>query len=317
MPLSAKENRYAKCTPEIGYRQGLHELLGPILWAVDYDSLETDRGDWLAGLVLSREHISHDSYALFASVMRGAKVLYDFVPSVPQPVDRNAQGSATTLVQPIVAIANRVHDKLLRTIDMDLWQKMESLRIEPQIFAIRWLRLLFGREFPLLEVMKIWDALFAEDPSLRLIEQVCIAMLLRIREDLLVAEYSSFIQLLLRFPAPSDGDYRIPLLMQQAIALRDNPSHTTAEICIAQNFASGASSEPSGLPRPDSPDTERYRINAKRKTVPAATLLAEGGGIVGDIAKNVYGRAEALGINKALFGTFEGIRVSRSGQLVS
>ena len=30
---------FAKLTPEVGYRQGMHELLAPILWTVDYDSL--------------------------------------------------------------------------------------------------------------------------------------------------------------------------------------------------------------------------------------------------------------------------------------
>ena len=43
----------------------------------------------------------------------------------------------------------------------------------------------------------------------------------------------------------------------------------------------------------------------------AAALLAEGGGFVGEIAKGVYDRAEALGINKAFFGTFNDIRVRR------
>ena len=28
---------FAKLTPEVGYRQGMHELLAPILWTVDYE----------------------------------------------------------------------------------------------------------------------------------------------------------------------------------------------------------------------------------------------------------------------------------------
>lgn len=45
----------------------------------------------------------------------------------------------------------------------------------------RWVRLLFGREFPFDEVLSIWDLLFAEDPQLELVDHICIAMLLRIR----------------------------------------------------------------------------------------------------------------------------------------
>jgi hypothetical protein len=45
----------------------------------------------------------------------------------------------------------------------------------------RWIRLLFGREFPFEQVLSLWDTIFAYDPSLELIDFICIAMLLRIR----------------------------------------------------------------------------------------------------------------------------------------
>lgn len=46
-----------------------------------------------------------------------------------------------------------------------------------------------------------------------------------------------------------------------------------------------------------------------RRTGPAgAGLLAQGGGIVGDLAQNVFERAEAMGLNKAL-GTLGELRV--------
>lgn len=45
----------------------------------------------------------------------------------------------------------------------------------------RWIRLLFGREFPFDELLALWDTLFAEDPGLDLVDLVCVAMLLRIR----------------------------------------------------------------------------------------------------------------------------------------
>lgn len=45
----------------------------------------------------------------------------------------------------------------------------------------RWIRLLFGREFPFDELLMLWDKLFAEDPSLELVDMICVAMLLRIR----------------------------------------------------------------------------------------------------------------------------------------
>lgn len=45
----------------------------------------------------------------------------------------------------------------------------------------RWVRLLFGREFPFDHVLNMWDRLFAHDAQLDCIDFVCVAMLLRIR----------------------------------------------------------------------------------------------------------------------------------------
>lgn len=48
-------------------------------------------------------------------------------------------------------------------------------------YGRRWIRLLFGREFPFDELLLFWDALFAVDPRLELVDFICVAMLLRIR----------------------------------------------------------------------------------------------------------------------------------------
>lgn len=53
--------------------------------------------------------------------------------------------------------------------------------LEPNNIRRRWIRLLFGREFPFDDVLSLWDSLFAEDPALELVDLVCVAMLLRIR----------------------------------------------------------------------------------------------------------------------------------------
>ena len=45
----------------------------------------------------------------------------------------------------------------------------------------RWLRLLFGREFPLDGLLVVWDAIFAYSPSLSLVDYICVAMLQFIR----------------------------------------------------------------------------------------------------------------------------------------
>ena len=53
----------------------------------------------------------------------------------------------------------------------------------------RWIRLLFGREFPLDKVLVLWDGIFAEDPALKIVDFVCVAMMLLIRDE---CEYYRF-----------------------------------------------------------------------------------------------------------------------------
>lgn len=45
----------------------------------------------------------------------------------------------------------------------------------------RWLRLLFGREFPLQDLLILWDAIFAEGQYFELNNFIVVAMLVRIR----------------------------------------------------------------------------------------------------------------------------------------
>ena len=46
----------------------------------------------------------------------------------------------------------------------------------------RWVRLLFGREFPLQDLLVVWDALFADGLTLTLVDYIFVAMLLYIRD---------------------------------------------------------------------------------------------------------------------------------------
>lgn len=297
---------WAKLNPEIDYRQGLHELLAPLLYAIDQDSLPSSSTDSLPHLVLAREFVEADCWTLFSALMQQAVAYYDPRNSIPIRIKAAPVGEI--YVQPVVAMAGRIYESHVQKIDPEVFFALERLEIEPQLFAVRWLRCIFGRELPYDQDMLLWDGLFAADSSLRLIEFIVVALLIRIRGALLDSDYTGALTLLLRYPSPiaSETDYNIPLLILQAIYLRDNVSAAAGAVCNLQNIEVGATAgEASSLrgtrPRPTIPPDV---------TTARGGLLAEGGGLVGELAKGVYGRAEALGINKALFGTFNEIRVS-------
>lgn len=133
---------YCKLNPDVGYRQGMHELLAPILWAVERDSVETPGKVYEARTaviqnMLDTQYIEHDAFTLFARIMQTAKGFYD--PSVDRVVQRGPKGSKTKTVEnesPILMRCRRIFSDLLPRVDPGLSSHLAELDITPQIFLL-------------------------------------------------------------------------------------------------------------------------------------------------------------------------------------
>ncbi|KAJ0420054.1 rab-GTPase-TBC domain-containing protein [Aspergillus carlsbadensis] len=224
---------YSKLNPDLGYRQGMHELLAPILWVVDKDALEpevhkafkpTEEDDEMMVHLLDPEYVEHDAFSLFCSVMQNTRVYYE------HNRHRSANGQADAI--PIVLQCEHIHNDLLAATDLQLANHLQALDILPQIFLTRWMRLLFGREFPFQEMLVIWDLLFAEGLRLELIDFICVAMLLRVRWQLLSSDSSAVLTTLLRYPAPDPYD---PLsFVHDGLYLEQNPTPERGAFLISK-----------------------------------------------------------------------------------
>ncbi|XP_054806722.1 uncharacterized protein LOC129309258 [Prosopis cineraria] len=194
------------------------------------------------GIVLSEKFIEHDAYCMFDALLSGAHGLVamaDFFSSSP------AAGSHTSL-SPVIE-ASRALYCLLSLVDSYLHGHLVDLGVEPQYFALRWLRVLFGREFSLDNLLIIWDEIFASDnskvengadddidsgirilrsPRGAFISAMAVAMILHLRSSLLATENATTcLQRLLNFPQNTN----IKKLLEkakslQAIALSTNIS---------------------------------------------------------------------------------------------
>jgi len=132
------------------------------------------------------------AFNLFCAIMQTCKTFYE-----------TGEGKDSSA---IVAQSERIHKELLGAVDPDLSIHLEVVGIVPQIFAIRWLRLLFGREFEFKDVLKLWDILFAESLNVEIIDMSCVAILLRLRWQLIEADYTTAITTLTRLSLPTEGD---------------------------------------------------------------------------------------------------------------
>jgi len=195
----------------------MHEILAPVLWVVYQDSIDVksisegkkdEEGvDFMLDVLDSRQveadgrhsrSVTDDmvltitAFNLFCAIMQTCKTFYE-----------TAEGRDSS---PIVAQSERIHKELLGAVDPDLSVHLEVVGVVPQIFAIRWLRLLFGRELEFKDVLKLWDILFAESLNVDIIDMSCVAILLRLRWQLIDADYTTAITTLTRLNLPKEGD---------------------------------------------------------------------------------------------------------------
>ena len=77
---------------------------------------------------------------------------------------------------------------------------------------------MLSQEFPLPEVLRIWDSLLADDTRSGLLIDVCVAMVLLIRNEILSNDFSENMQLLNNYPTWVD----INVVLSKAVGLSSN-----------------------------------------------------------------------------------------------
>ncbi|KAK2827875.1 hypothetical protein FQN49_007254 [Arthroderma sp. PD_2] len=302
---------FVKLNPDMGYRQGMHELLAPILWvvaqdAIDMASVNEDEafaacGDEVLLLQsLDPKYIEHDSFILFCSVMQTAKEFYEH--------NDGKTSAGNSEVSSIIARSQRIHLVLLRQLDPELADHLVSIEILPQIFLTRWIRLLFGREFPFDDVLALWDLVIAENLRSSLIDMI-----------LMEADYSTALSLLLRYPSPEPIKPRTFVL--DALYLEHNTTVEGASYLVAKYSGKPIpqkaqnSTPPPGVgftPRQKSssisrdifstPSSSPNRLNSKRLD-----------SIFQDVSEGLYRRAEGWGVTKAVRGAVVEARRNMQG----
>ena len=79
-------------------------------------------------------------------------------------------------------------EELLRAHDAALHKHLvEDLGLVPQMYALRWITVLFSQEFHLPDVLTLWDAILGQKDRLDFSLHVCLAMLDMIRPVLIAA----------------------------------------------------------------------------------------------------------------------------------
>ncbi|CAG8100474.1 unnamed protein product [Penicillium olsonii] len=319
---------YSKLNPDVGYRQGMHELLAPILWVVDRDSVDSQsiesdpskkQSDKLMLQLLDPQFVEHDSFTLFISVMQTARTYYE------HGEVRSVNGQMGVI--PIVERCQYLHKEALTVIDHELATHLEAIDILPQIFLTRWMRLLFGREFPFDDVLATWDLLFAHGIRSELVDFTCIAMLLRIRWQcesnmhkaylprtppltyhlVLDADYTTALTLLLRYPSPQP--HAPQTFVQDAVYLEQNPTADRGNFIISKYSGrppdSQSRAQSGSRPTKRAPlwnDFKRRSESSSPSHSAARNTPKSLESIFQDVSQNIQRRTESWGVAKAVRG---------------
>lgn len=307
---------FCKLNPDLGYRQGMHELLAPMLWVVERDAVNLGHSskamgeDAVVRAVYDADHIEHDAFALFGQVMQNAKNFYE-------------QTTHAAVDNPMVLRSKRIVFESLAKVDPELASHLEKLDIMPQVFLMRWIRLLFGREFPFDDLLTMWDVVFANDASLEIVDHICLVMLLRIRWELIVSDYNGALTLLLRYP-PLPHGLAPQSLVLDALYLREHMHHGGGGYIVLKY--TDRPLQPTD--RPATPPALQRNITAFSGVNAARAALGRVGApdgrskqsrniesIFQSAAKNIHARSEQFNIGKAVRNAVD--EVHRKAQEIS
>jgi len=110
-----------------------------------------------------------------------------------------------TLDHSKVGIRQKILDlnNILRVKDFELWEDLENKQLSPEFYSFRWLTLLLSQEFELPDVLRLWDSLLSDQFRFEYLLYVCVALLVDIREQLLLGDFAESLKILQTYP-PTD-----------------------------------------------------------------------------------------------------------------
>ena len=133
--------------------QGMHEVLAPLVLTLerDCDLCRGSSSSTLASL-MDPSQIEADAFVLFEKVMENLLPYYQN-DEPPSGGRMGRMGSPHDQPKsPVLLACDRIQGEHLRRADPQVANALASLELAPQLYGMKWLRLLFGREFPLPEV---------------------------------------------------------------------------------------------------------------------------------------------------------------------
>ncbi|EDW93140.1 TBC1 domain family member 13 isoform X3 [Drosophila yakuba] len=165
---------YAKLNPGQGYVQGMNEIVGPIYYVMASDPD-----------LSYRAHAEADCFFCFTALM--SEIRDFFIKTLD-----DAEGGIKFMMARL--------SNMLKSKDPSIYELLRSQELHPQYYSFRWLTLLLSQEFPLPDVLRIWDSVFADEQRFDFLIKICCSMILIQRDAILENDFASNVKLLQNYP---------------------------------------------------------------------------------------------------------------------
>jgi TBC1 domain family member 13 len=214
---------FAKLNPGVRYVQGMNELLAPLYYvfatadAVGADATAVGGGSGVGGdggggaaapSTTPTPITPAEADAFYGLVALMAECRDWFVPAL----DGSASGGVRAALASLAAALRGADPPLAAHL-------LDAVSVDPQFFAFRWLTLWLTQEFALPDAVRLWDGILGVEEEeggeggahgggggkwAAALQRVCVAMLLRVREQLLASDFAGCLKLLQRYPPTVD-----------------------------------------------------------------------------------------------------------------
>ena len=167
---------YSTFFPDISYVQGMNEIIAPIYYLFSFDKTY--------GVESNIENIEADTFWTFNSLMSQIGDIFN------REKDNENTGINTKI---------KKLKKMLQILDLELFEHFEKFKVEYYTFAYRWFILFFSQEFLMIDILRLWDYLFAPDDKYFNCYFISLAVFELKREELLISDLSGILSNLKSF----------------------------------------------------------------------------------------------------------------------
>jgi hypothetical protein len=145
---------YSSIIQDVSYHQGMNEILAPIYYSFSYDKLYLEEKE---------EDIEADSFWSFYFLLHGIKNNFE----------EDQEG---------LFYKSEILNECLKIVDENIYNKLMEKNVKCEFFCLRWFVVLFGQDFDMGDVLRIWDFVFSCENKNELLFYVCLSVI-KLRED--------------------------------------------------------------------------------------------------------------------------------------